>query len=113
MTVLEIYEKVNLKIPLEQRRFFDYYNDTVEELNSLYSDFVTEHGTAFSPIGSIYDPYTVLPRYASAIVDNILYLSGYDKDGTCKAEFLRKAENAHLSYWKENAKNKRIKRMRW
>lgn len=113
MTVLEIFEKVNLKVPLEQRRFFNYYNDTIEELNSLYSDYVLEHGSEFAPIGSICDPYVVLPRYASAIVDNILYLSGFDKDGTSKSEFLRKAENAHLSYWNENAKNKRIKRMRW
>lgn len=113
MTVLEIFEKVNLKIPLEQRRFFHFYNDTVEELNTLYSDYVIQSGTEFAPIGSIYDVHVVLPLYTGAIVDNILYLAGYDTDGTSKAEFLRKAENAHNRYWRENSKNKIIKRNRW
>ena len=42
MTLLEIFEKVNLVIPLEQRRFFNYFNDTVNELNTLYDGFVFE-----------------------------------------------------------------------
>ena len=40
MTILEIYEKVNLVIPIEQRVFFNYFEDTVNELQSLYGDFV-------------------------------------------------------------------------
>lgn len=111
MTVLEIFEKVNLRIPLEQRRFFNYYNDTIEELNAAYSDYVLENGTEFAPIGSVYDPYVVLPLYASAIVDNILFLAGFDNDGTYKNEFLRKAENAHKKYSKQ--KGRIIKRAGW
>ena len=40
MTLLEIFEKVNLVIPIEQRKFFNYFEDTVNELQSLYRDFV-------------------------------------------------------------------------
>ena len=40
MTILEIYEKVNLVIPIEQRVFFNFFEDTVNELQSLYGDFV-------------------------------------------------------------------------
>ena len=40
MTILEIFEKVNLVIPIEQRVFFNYFEDTVNELQSLYGDFV-------------------------------------------------------------------------
>lgn len=111
MTILEIYEKVNLKVPLEQRKFFDYYNETVEELNAAYYDYVYESGTEAAPISSIYDPYTLLPLYASAIVDNILFLSGYDKEGTYKNEFLRKADNAHKKYSRQ--KGRIIKRNGW
>lgn len=40
MTILEIFEKVNLIIPIEQRVFFNFFEDTVNELQSLYGDFV-------------------------------------------------------------------------
>lgn len=40
MTILEIFEKVNLVIPIEQRIFFNFFEDTVNELQSLYGDFV-------------------------------------------------------------------------
>ena len=40
MTILEIYEKVNLVVPIEQRIFFNFFEDTVNELQSLYGDFV-------------------------------------------------------------------------
>ena len=40
MTILEIFEKVNLVIPIEQRVFFNFFEDTVNELQSLYGDFV-------------------------------------------------------------------------
>ena len=40
MTILEIFEKVNLIIPIEQRTFFNFFEDTVNELQSLYRDFV-------------------------------------------------------------------------
>lgn len=40
MTLLKIFEKVNLIIPIEQRVFFNFFEDTVNELQSLYRDFV-------------------------------------------------------------------------
>jgi hypothetical protein len=42
MTILEIFEKVNLVIPIEQRVFFNFFEDTVNELFSLYGDFVID-----------------------------------------------------------------------
>ena len=42
MTILEIFEKVNLVTPIEQRRFFNYYEDSVNELLSMYGDFVLD-----------------------------------------------------------------------
>jgi len=38
MTILEIYEKVNIKTPVEQRIFFNYFNDSVNEISTLYGD---------------------------------------------------------------------------
>lgn len=44
MTTLEIFEKVNLVMPIEQRRFFNFFEDTVSELVSTYGgDFVFEN----------------------------------------------------------------------
>lgn len=111
MTILEVFEKVNLAIPLEQRRFFNYFNDTVNELNTLYDGFVLEDGDEYTPVRSLSDSIQVLPLYHNSIVDNILFLAGHN-DGF-KGEFIRKSRLAYLKYWKSDAKGKREKRMRW
>lgn len=110
MTIKEIYERVSLKIPLDQRRFFNYFNDTVDELESLYSGFVFNDDTEFAPIKSLDDENVVLPLYSGAIVDNILFLAGRD---TYKGEFIRKSRDAYLKYWSDKAKGRKIKRMGW
>lgn len=112
MTLLEIFEKVNLVVPLEQRRFFNYFNDTVNELAALYSGFLfdTTEGD-YTPPQNLSDSVKVLPLYHNAIVDNILFLAGQNEN--YKSEFLRKAQLAYLKYWNDNAKGRRVKRMRW
>lgn len=111
MTLLEIFEKVNLVIPLEQRRFFNYFNDTVNELNTLYDGFVFESEGEYTPPQDLSDSVKVLPLYHNAIVDNILFLAGQNE--TYKGEFIRKSNAAYLKYWNDDAKGRRIKRMRW
>lgn len=109
MEIKEIYEKINLRVPLEQRRFFNYFNDTIAELEALYPQLLFEEGKRYTPMHDLSDEYIVRPLYGPAIVDNILFLSGYDKDGTYKSEFLRKAENAYENYWRSQAHHRRIK----
>ena len=152
MTILEIYEKVNLLIPIEQRVFFNLFEDTVNELQSLYGDFVfiqeTEEALptsdtsnkAVDSSGNVYengvlvesqsnadepkasvkeytppkrltDDNVVLPLYHNAIVDNILFLANVGEH--YKSEFARKSKDAYLKYWNDNAKSRRIRRMRW
>lgn len=79
VTLKEIYEKVSLKVPLEQRRFFNFFNDTVAELEALYPDLLFKEGVHFTPVHDLSDENVVLPLYTPAIVDNILYLCGYDQ----------------------------------
>lgn len=152
MTILEIFEKVNLSVPMEQRVFFNYFEDTVNELQALYRDFVFVEGTEdvqtqemseravdanenvyingniaeeqkcddvvvemsakeYTPPKSLTDENVVLPLYHNSIVDNILFLAG--KGEFYKGEFLRKSNDAYLKYWNDNAKGRRIRRMRW
>lgn len=132
MTLLEIFEKVNLIIPIEQRVFFNFFEDTVNELQSLYGDFifiksenlaeeqekdgenqetVKTNSTEYTPPKSLNDDNVVLPLFHNAIVDNILFLA--NKGEIYKSEFLRKSKDAYLRYWKDNAKGRRIRRMRW
>ena len=111
MTILEIYEKVNLVIPMEQRVFFNFFDDTVNELQSLYRDFVFIKDKQYTPPTSLSDENVVLPLYHNSIVDNILFLG--NKGETYKSEFVRKSKDAYLKYWKDNAKDRRIRRMRW
>lgn len=113
VTLKEIYEKVSLKVPLEQRRFFNFFNDTVAELEALYPDLLFKEGVHFTPVHDLSDENVVLPLYTPAIVDNILYLCGYDQQGILKQEFTRKSRNAYVHYWKNHAHNRRVRRMRW
>ena len=111
MTILEIFEKVNLVVPIEQRIFFNFFADTVNELQSLYRDFVFIKDAEYTPPTSLSDENVVLPLYHNSIVDNILFLA--NKGEMYKSEFLRKSKDAYLKYWNDNAKGRRIRRMRW
>lgn len=111
MTTLEIFEKVNLTAPIEQRRFFNLFADSVSELEAMFDGFVFCEGASRSLPAALTDNNTVRPLYHNAIVDNILFLSGQCE--SYKSEFLRKSRNAFLKYWRDNAKGRRVKRMRW
>ena len=111
MTIVEIFEKVNLIVPIEQRIFFNFFEDTVNELQSLYRDFVFIENAEYTPPTDLSDENVVLPLYHNAIVDNILFLA--NKGETYKGEFIRKSKDAYLKYWNDNAKGRRIRRMRW
>ena len=111
MTILEIFEKVNLVTPIEQRRFFNYFEDSVNELMALYDKFVFEDGSKYTPPTALSDDNVVLPLYHNAIVDNILFLAGQNEN--YKSEFIRKSRLAYLKYWNDNARGRRTKRMRW
>ena len=111
MLIRDIFEKVNLVTPIEQRKFFNFYNDSVNELFSMYSDFVIPKGIEYQPPKALADENAVLPLYHSAIVDNIIFLTSGEE--TRKSEFLRKARDAYLKYWNDNAKGRRVKEKRW
>ena len=113
MDLKQIYEKVNLRVPLEQRRFFNHFNDTAAEIFSMYPDFACEEGKHYTPVSDLADECCIREQFGPAIVDNILFLSGYDKDGSFKSEFLRKAQNAYISYWRDKSHHKRIQKPRW
>ena len=111
MKLIEIFEKVNLIAPIEQRKFFNFYNDTIDELNSLYGNLLfqkTEDGEEYEAPTKLDDEVLVLPLYQGAIIDNILFLVG--KGEVYKSEFVRKARNAYLKYWNDNAKGRRLKK---
>lgn len=111
MSILEIFEKVNLITPIEQRRFFNFFDDTVRELQASYSGFVFEKDTEFEPPENLLDANVVLPLYHNAIVDNIVFLENGEE--TRKSEFIRKAREAYLKYWNDNAKGRKMRRLEW
>lgn len=112
MTLIEMYEKINLKTPIEQRKFFNYYDDSVNELISLYGERFTIEEEAFeTPTTDLYGDNVVLPLYHNAIVDNILFMISGESD--YKSEFVRKSKDAYLKYWNDRAKGVRQRRMRW
>jgi hypothetical protein len=112
MTILEIYEKVSLKAPIEQRKFFNHFDDSVNELLFMYDGFVIAEGKTFeAPTTDLYGDNVVLPLYHNAIVDNILF--AMSNDVNYKSEFMRKSKDAYLKYWNDKAKGKRQRRMRW
>jgi hypothetical protein len=111
MTLLEMYEKISLKAPIEQRKFFNYFDDSVNELMSMYDIVIAEGKTFETPTTDLYSDNVVLPLYHNAIVDNILYMISNEE--TYKGEFIRKSKDAYLKYWNDKAKGVRQRRMRW
>ena len=119
MTVLEIFEKVNIKTPVEQRLFFNYLNDSINEIAELHGDMPRavfhDNITAADivPIDTLHsiDKIVILPLYHNAIVDNILFLCGQGE--THKGEFIRKTGEAFLHYWNLYSKGRHMKRNRW
>lgn len=109
--ILEIFEKVNLITPIEQRRFFNFLEDTVTELESLYNGYVFDKDTVFAPPASLADENVVLPLYHNAIVDNIIFLENGEE--TRKSEFIRKSRNAYLKYWNEAARGRKMRKREW
>lgn len=109
--LLNIYEKVSLVLPLEQRRFLNFFDDTVNELLSMYNGFVIEKGKEYRMPKTLEDETAVLPLYAPAIVDNILFMATGEQN--YKVEALRKSRDAWLKYWNDNAKGRKLKGMEW
>lgn len=107
MSILEIYEKANLVVPIEQRRFFNYFEDSLNELMAMYDGFVLEKGAEYTRPEILSETNVILPLYHNAIVDNILFLAGAGE--SYKSEFLRKSRDAYLKYWNDNARGRRLK----
>lgn len=111
MTLLEMYEKISLKAPIEQRKFFNYFDDSVNELMSKYDIVIADGKTYEAPTTDLYGDNVVLPLYHNAIVDNILFMISNEE--VYKSEFIRKSKDAYLKYWNDKAKGVRQRRMRW
>jgi len=116
MTVLQIFDKVNLFAPVEQRDFFSHLNASIAEVAALHGDSpgLVFHGNLTSadlvPIDTLSgeEKIPLLPLYHDALADNILYLCG--RDAALKSEFLRKTDEAFRQYWSINAKGRKIRR---
>ncbi|MCH5213192.1 MAG: hypothetical protein J1G06_09260 [Oscillospiraceae bacterium] len=118
MTIREMFEKVNLAVKLEQRRFFNYYEDSVNELRAIYDDkYIFKRETAYIPPTELTDTSALLPLYEEAVIDNILYKANAgdntNENNTYKTEFIRKSRSAYLTYWHRGAKGKRLGPARW
>lgn len=111
MKILDIYEKVALDRALEQRRFFNYFNDTVAELEGQYFPLVIEAGAEFEPVKDINAVVPVRELYAPAIADNIRYLADETavNAAALKQEYLRKADGAWRKYWHDNAHGRKVR----
>lgn len=113
MNYLEMYEKVNLQIPLEQRRFFSYFDDAVNEIMGLVGNkktiFVEEK--SYLPPEKLSDEIVVRPLWHDPIVDNILWKATQNE--LYKSEFIRKVREVYKGYNAVEAKGRIIKRARW
>lgn len=108
-----IYEKVNLVVPgLEQRRFFNWLNDTIDELNILYRDekYIFVNPEEKSVVDSLDDDINIKDLYVIAILDNILFLAGAGE--TYKTEFVRKSKSAYDKYSRGD-RYRIMKKTRW
>lgn len=111
--IIDIFEKVNLIHPIEQRNFFSFLEDTANELMAKYPRklILNEDAEVCSFDNNLNGEINILPLYEKAIVYNILFLCG--AGDTYISEFLRLSDEAYLHYYRLNAKGRRLKRREW
>lgn len=113
MKIIDIFEKVNLTVPIEQRDFLNYVEDTIHELSSMYGEKFIFSGDdyKFTSPDSINEEIPVHEHYKKAIAENVLFLAG--AGDVHQHEFIRQSRDAYLRYWNEDAKDRKLRRNRW
>lgn len=111
MDYRKLYEEVLMVVSLGERRFFNYFDETVRELEATYGKFLFDEGAEYKRPDDLKDKCVIRPLYQNAVLDNILFLAGAGE--MYKSEFLRKSQNAYNKYWHDNAKGRRMRRARW
>ena len=118
----KMYERVTLVTPLEQRRFFDYYDASVNELCVMFDKkYVFRKGCTYVAPESLNYEDVTREIFHESIIDNILYMAGAGE--IYKSEFVRKANLGVKKAWNEHrdeynaTKHEdavgRVKKMRW
>lgn len=104
MTLIDLFERVNIVASISQRAFIDYYINSVNELMGLYGEkYVIQRNKEFDGnISDIRAENVIMPLYDVPTVDNILYCITGNQE--YKSEFLRKADEAYRKYWRDGAK---------
>ena len=87
------------------------YNEYKVPFNGDFVFVKDDESPEYTPPEKLTDENVVLPLYHNSIVDNILFLATNEE--VYKSEFIRKSKDAFLKYWNDNAKGRRIRRMRW
>lgn len=115
----DIYEQIILKFNVEQKKFLIALNNTISELFAEYGEIVFVDNTPPTADIQWSDIVSGLkvcfkPLFVPAVVDNIIYLLNTTADNVgYKQEFMRKARQAFLKYWNDNAKGRRVKKIGW
>lgn len=116
MNAKQIYERVQLVMPIGERQFFDRLNDAIGVLDQEYGELpkllwqADENGALPEKqqwVKTLDDEIDLLPYYHVTLADHVLYLSGAGE--TYEAEFRAKARAAWLNYWNRDAKGRRVK----
>ena len=103
MTIKKMYEAVNMRVPIDERTFFEYFNESVAELvlkykaKYIYTAFDEE--TNNPTVSSLKDENPIFDLYHIAVLYNILYLCGLGD--SYKTLSLSYADEAHLKKQKE------------
>ena len=117
MTIIDIYERISLKVPMEQKLFFNALNDTINAISARYGSIpgVTFdnrlRGDELMPIHGLIEEIPLLPMYHNAVVDGIMYRSG--QGDAYGAESDRKADEAYRYYWFLHSGGKKTRRRQW
>lgn len=113
MLIKNVYEHIIIRAPLDARKFLDYLNETLAELSASYDNYVFKPGFEGDVVRRVEEEVPFREVYFPAVVDNILYLSGYDTSGTLKSEFIRKSQNAYETCRRNDTKKSRHIKKVW
>ena len=115
MKIGQIYESVTIRTPVDERNFYDYFNETLSEIEMMFdTKYTFKDGCVGSVVSSMEDEFPLMDKYYTAVLFNLLYLCGYGDPNSIKSEFIRLANAAHDSEKDKYAMGgKFVKRWGW
>lgn len=106
MDIITIYESVCYASPIGENAFLEYFNRTIDELNTDYhTKYLCPAEAVLSRVNSLDEGTGLYDDYTTPVIDNILFFA--TGDAAHKTDFIMHKDQAYKQVWRRLAYGKR------